>query len=1046
MESVMSGKTTARRKIISKIDGGDMDIVYKAQGLKSMCASALKFFPPEWTYYSERFISRPKSTISSLIRSEFFNLFRAPSNKSFSEGGIMKPRTLRLALYLAAFLSWQVQSRAQWVQTSGPEGGIVQCIAVSGANLFAGTYLGGVFVSTDNGTSWTVANNGLTNKNVYCLAVSGTNLFAGILSGGGVFLSTNNGTSWTAAGLTNSTIQAIVVSGTNLFAGTSKGVFLSTNNGTSWKAINTGLTNTTVHCLAVSGTNLFAGTGGGVFLSTNNGTAWTAVNTGLTDTTVMCLAASGKNLFAGTFGGGVFLSTNNGTTWTAVNTGLTTTTVLSLAVNGVHLFAGTNKGVFLSTDSGTTWTEASTGLTNQYIRSLAVSGANLFAGTEGGGVFLSTNNGASWTQVNNGLVSHIMRSFAKSGANLFAGTSGGGVFLSTNNGARWTPVNAGLTNMIVQSLAVSGANLFAGTYGGGVFLSTNNGASWTPINTGLTNRNINCLAVSGANLFAGTYGGGVFLSTNNGTTWTDASTGLTSPYIRSLAVSGTYLFTGTWDGGVFLSKNNGTSWTAANTGLTERNIPSLAVSGTNLFAGTWGGGVFLSTNNGTSWKAVNNGFTGDVAVEAIVVSGTDLFAGTYYGGVFLSTNNGTSWTAVDDGLSNTTVCAIIVSGTNVFAGTDGSGVWRRPLSEMITSPPNRPSLSSPADGSIGLSTNPTLAWNDAEGATTYRLQVSTSASFSTLICDDSTLTSASRQVPGLANLTKYFWRVNAKNSEGASPFSEVWSFTTTSADQAINPNGGFEDATPGVKTAYNEVTGWYFFAADPSRATFEIVREGEAKEGSRALRVEITSLGANAWDAQAINTPFPVEPGVEYSVSVWARTDKAGLVVNVTAGSPSYDHWGGVIKVAMTTEWKEITFKFTAPEGATEGRIPVHFSESANGPYLPAAVYVDELRVTPSVTGVRQNNQIPFQFGLGQNYPNPFNPTTTIEFQLPSSSFVVVKVFDVFGKEVATLVEQKITAGTRRVTWNASGMPSGVYFYRIRAGAYSETKKCVIIR
>ena len=138
---------------------------------------------------------------------------------------------------------------------------------------------------------------------------------------------------------------------------------------------------------------------------------------------------------------------------------------------------------------------------------------------------------------------------------------------------------------------------------------------------------------------------------------------------------------GTSGSGVFLSTNNGTSWTAVNTGLTDAAVYALAVSGTNLFAGTYGG-VFLSTNNGTSWTEVSTGLT-NAAVHALAVSGTNLFAGTSHG-VFLSTNNGTGWTASNAGLTNTYLTSLAVSGTNLFAGTSGS-VWRRPLSEMITS-------------------------------------------------------------------------------------------------------------------------------------------------------------------------------------------------------------------------------------------------------------------------------------------------------------------------------------------------------------------------
>jgi ligand-binding sensor domain-containing protein len=100
---------------------------------------------------------------------------------------------------------------------------------VSGTNLFAGIYGGGVFRSTSNGTNWTAVNNGLTNTSIRALAVSpdsSENLFAGTY-GGGVFLSTNNGTNWTVVnnGLTNTNVNALAVSGTNLFVGTEGGVW-----------------------------------------------------------------------------------------------------------------------------------------------------------------------------------------------------------------------------------------------------------------------------------------------------------------------------------------------------------------------------------------------------------------------------------------------------------------------------------------------------------------------------------------------------------------------------------------------------------------------------------------------------------------------------------------------------------------------------------------------------------------------------------------------------------------------------------------------------
>jgi len=622
-------------------------------------------------------------------------------------------RTLTISFGLAIVLLPPCAC-AEWVQTSGPYGGQVNCFAVSGQNLFAGTGGGGgIFLSTNDGTSWTAVNAGLTNLTVWSVAVSDTNLIAGTYAGG-VFLSTNSGTSWTAVntGLTNNNVLSLATSGTNLFAGTGGGgIFLSTNNGTSWTGVNAGLTKPWVNALAVSGTNLFAGTLGGVFLSTNSVANWSPVNTGLTDNygyvpEVLAFALSGQNLFAGT-PYGVFLSTNNGTSWTAVNAGLTdkygyVPKVLAFALSGQNLFAGTPYGVFLSTNNGTSWTSVNSFLTQEWVSALAVSGTNLFAGCLWDGVFLSTNNGTTWTQVNNGLTNTSVRAFAVSGTNLYAGTDFG-VLLSTNGGTSWTATGSGFPNVRVWALGTFGTHLYAACDDDGVVVSTNNGISWTAVNAGLPQfgsdttkyHPVECFALSGQNLFAGTYSG-VFLLGNDGTSWTAAGPGLSNVRVWALAASGTHLFAGSEQDGVFLSSNNGASWTAVNAGLPKNShdttkyypIGSLALSGENLFAGTIKG-VFLSTNSGTSWT--QSGLTGS-AVGPFAVSDTNLFAATLPDGVFLSTNNGTSWTSVNSGLTsgstNVRVSAFSVSGTILFAGTDGSGVWRRPLSEMITSAEN----------------------------------------------------------------------------------------------------------------------------------------------------------------------------------------------------------------------------------------------------------------------------------------------------------------------------------------------------------------------
>ena len=89
---------------------------------------------------------------------------------------------------------------------------------------------------------------------------------------------------------------------------------------------------------------------------------------------------------------------------------------------------------------------------------------------------------------------------------------------------------------------------------------------------------------------------------------------------------------------------------------------------------------------------------------------------------------------------------------------------------------------------------------------------------------------------------------------------------------------------------------------------------------------------------------------------------------------------------------------------------------------------------------------IPQSYALEQNYPNPFNPTTNIEFSIPKSVFVTLKVYNILGEEVATLVSERLTSGTYKYDWDARSMASGVYLYRIQAGTFQQIKKMILIK
>jgi len=187
--------------------------------------------------------------------------------------------------------------------------------------------------------NWSASNTGISNPNIYTIATDGTNLYAGAHNGD-VFVSTNNGSSWTAHNLgTAALIQSIVCNGSSILAGTDNGVFLSVNAGVSWTAVNNGLGSLTVMALGRNGNAIFAATANGMYLTTNNGTNWTAINNGISPAPFNSVSVAGNDVYIGGMNG-VFKSVNNGSNWTAVNTGLPVTYVNSLKVAGNYVYAG----------------------------------------------------------------------------------------------------------------------------------------------------------------------------------------------------------------------------------------------------------------------------------------------------------------------------------------------------------------------------------------------------------------------------------------------------------------------------------------------------------------------------------------------------------------------------------------------------------------------------------------------------------------------------------------------------------------------------------
>jgi len=275
-------------------------------------------------------------------------------------------------------------------------------------------------------------------------------------------------------------------------------------------------------------------------------------------------------------------------------------------------------------------------------------GTYLFVGSSASVVYRTSSHGQQWSSVTiasgfNIWVNSLMAVQNQSGGtSLFAALGGTPKMrLSTDFGETWSDINIGLTGVGYLSLAVIDTDIFTGEWGTqrGVFKSINYGANWSQ--TGLNNRNIFTLAAMESNLLAGVDNSGFQFSSNNGTSWIEA--GFTNEDVFAIEVIDNNIFVSA-QSGVFRTTDLGINWTPAGNNLPTNKVLTFAVYGNNLFASTQNFGIWLSTDFGGNWTNISEGF--DPLYQA-----------------------------------NT----LIVNKPYIFAGRRIRGVWRRLLSEVVTS-------------------------------------------------------------------------------------------------------------------------------------------------------------------------------------------------------------------------------------------------------------------------------------------------------------------------------------------------------------------------
>ncbi len=1111
---------------------------------------------------------------------EFFTKIKTSENvnaPSYSANYLIEEHQKAIAasrLLKTKALDWKERGPGN---VSGRTRGIVVDISdATTRTWFAGSVAGGIWKTTNAGTTWENKTNNLPNLATSVIVQSKSNpdiLYCGTgegffntdaIKGSGIFKSTDHGNSWSqlasTANYTFYNVNRMIVDPANPNI-----VLAATNAGPS-----------------IGGTYEPAG----IHRSTDGGLTWQRVYSS-TNLRVQDLKANPVNFniqYAAVNNTGVIKSTDGGLSWAITGPGIVTIGRIEIAVspkNPEYIFANVESGtttakasgLFFSADAGASWNEvkASDGKTNDwlggqgwydnaiachpynekivYMGGIGIWKAELLGTTapvlatftpitfnytyttkpyvhvdqhnitlvpkneatnsfwfisgNDGGVAYSTNAGASWTgnaantSIGNGgyNTTQFYGVDKKPGASEYAGGM-------QDNGTWQSPSGqeATLTSLYKEQIGGDGFDvawhhknpnkIIGGSQYNGFLRTTDGGASWSGARNGMVDNG------SGKGPFISKIGesnidpdviyttgiSGIWRSENFGATWAlseitskdwthnsssiPVSISLADPQIvwsgHSYSASTSKLFLST-DGGLsFTSVKAAAGYTLGTfTGLDTHPTDTKTAYLTYSFRGL--PKILRTTDFGVSWtditgfgnnKTSSTGFP-DVGVYCVAVMPYNtniIWAGTEIG-LFESVDNGATWHYSNSGLPAVAIWDMKVVDDQVVLATHGRGIFSVTLDELknykwptVTIAPIINSASQSPDGSLLVSVNLRSAYDKSE---VYLNDQKTTEIGITPIGNQTfkfaTTSSGTATIQIISYKDGKIYKT-AKNSVFINTLKDTKvtynnDFNTTTTDFygngfQIKSDDTFISAAIHSPHSYAKQTDYYYTLLVPIKvaqqnAFFEyddiaLVEPGEAgvpfgnSDFYDYVAVEASKDGTE-W--------IPIEDGYDCRY----RADWLAAYNSKTFPTPSmFAHH----KVNLLNKFKSgdvvlIRFHlYSDPESVGWGWI------------------IDNLQIQPNGVGVNDKEEIPTEYALEQNFPNPFNPETVIKYSIPKASMVSLKIYDVLGREVATLINQNQNAG--RYTYNFSAanykLASGVYMYRLEAGSFVDTKKLILVK
>jgi photosystem II stability/assembly factor-like uncharacterized protein len=710
------------------------------------------------------------------------------------------------------------------------------------------------------------------------------------------------------------------------------------------------------------------------------------------------------------------------------------------------------------------------------------------------------NSQTGWVSLNTGTTSYLTSLFFIDANTGYIGGMNGYLAKTTNAGSNWTTLSSGMSGF-VRSMDFINTNTGYICGDNSVLMKTTNGGSnWTPLSTGGTGTFYAVDAPSDVNVFFCNVEGKVYRSTNAGSSWSfvQVHTGSLLSIDFPSAETG---YSAGLTGAVYKTTNAGLNWTTFNS-YTTNNIWDLSFVNNNLGWFNAYYGTIRKTLDGTNFIpdfGYNYNFEGISAINEMIAYSCGLS-----GVLMKTTNGGVKWfiqqSGTNEGLNeifmlNANTGFVVGSGGKFLKTTDGGSGVTQFLN--ILSPNGgevfqygyvekiKWTANGPVNVSLQYTTDNGSSWNNIVSSLpannfeyNWTIPSFSSTNVKVRINDlGSSLTDVSDNTFKITDANHYLYKVpeilylKFNNGSLTTPnYAKPGNGTQQAyiTGHTIGYPGWYDSCLIGAgntgsthrvtdsSVLYLPPTGWtigfwisniqlgatvtnpvYLFGEVTSN--FRIYYGGSGGIGPSDTAIMLRMTGG-------ADVRVPVVKGLSYYIYFsWDASTQSikayrngMLVVSVSQTGFSGIGNGPITIGAHTTFASSLSTGMKLDEFRIYGRtLSVSDIQVTSENTLPKEIYQG---ITPI------NNEIPDKFELKQNYPNPFNPVTSIIFDIPKRSFVKLSIYNFLGQEIELLVNKEMIAGSYKADWNASGIASGVYFYKLESGSFSETKKMILLK